>query len=66
MKTTFSISVKKPCTEGFGEFRKTAKGGFSTSCEKEVIDYTKISQTELMDTLCTTSTSTCGRLKTHK
>jgi len=63
MKTTFSISVKKPCTEGFGEFRKTVRGGFCSSFEKEVIDYTKISQIELMDSLCTPSTSTCGRFK---
>lgn len=63
MKTTFSISVKKPCTKRFGEFRRTAKGGFCTFCEKEVIDYTKMSRTELMESLCTTSTSTCGRFK---
>lgn len=63
MKTTFSISVKKPCTERFEEFIKTAKGGFCTSCEKEVIDFTEMSQTELMDSLCTTSASTYGRFK---
>ena len=63
MKTTFRISVEKPCSEKFENFEKTEKGGFCSSCEKEVIGFTKMSQTELIDYICTNPTSVCGRFK---
>lgn len=70
MKKAFSISVKEPCSEKFVNFKKTAQGGFCNSCQKEVIDFTHLSDTELVDYLKKEESSTCGRfnysqLKTH-
>lgn len=66
MKNQVSITVKKPCTEKFKSFMKTEKGGFCASCEKEVIDFTSMSSSEMIDYLCKNSTNTCGRFKTSQ
>lgn len=66
MKNQVSITVKKPCAEKFESFMKTDKGGFCYSCEKEVIDFTSISSSELIDYLCQDSSNTCGRFKSSQ
>lgn len=66
MKNSISISVKKPCSEKFSNFSATEKGGFCTACEKEVIDFTAMSQTEVLNFLCENSTNTCGRFKSSQ
>ena len=48
MKSTLTITVKEPCKEKFSNFSTTEKGGFCQSCEKEVIDFTKFSDKELV------------------
>ncbi|WP_024479325.1 carboxypeptidase-like regulatory domain-containing protein [Cellulophaga baltica] len=66
MKNSISVSVKKPCSEKFSTFRTTDKGGFCGSCEKEVIDFTTMSKSEILNYLCTATNSTCGRFKTSQ
>ena len=66
MKNSINISVKKPCTEKFSNFSITEKGGFCASCEKEVIDFTSMSQIEVIDFLCKNSANTCGRFKSSQ
>ena len=63
MKSTFTISVKNPCTEKFTNFSKTDQGGFCKSCQKEVIDFTKFSDKELISHLNSTRNKTCGKFK---
>ncbi|MGB5436892.1 MAG: carboxypeptidase-like regulatory domain-containing protein [Maribacter sp.] len=66
MKNSLRITVKKPCSEKFENFSKTANGGFCNSCEKEVIDFTNMSQSELMPYFCHTNRNICGRFKTSQ
>ncbi|WP_435654556.1 carboxypeptidase-like regulatory domain-containing protein [Cellulophaga baltica] len=66
MKNSISVSVKKPCSEKFSTFSTTDKGGFCASCEKEVIDFTTMSKSEILNYLCTATNSTCGRFKTSQ
>lgn len=71
MKNALSISVKKPCTEKFENFRQTDKGGFCNSCQEEVIDFTAMTSEEIGNHFSTSSGKTCGRfkssqLKTHE
>ncbi|SDT07796.1 CarboxypepD_reg-like domain-containing protein [Maribacter dokdonensis] len=63
MKSTLTITVKEPCKEKFSNFSTTEKGGFCQSCEKEVIDFTKFSDKELVRYLGTTKKKTCGMFK---
>ena len=71
MKNAIRISVEKPCSEKFENFRKTAAGGFCGSCQMEVIDFTEMTSKELVKYLSNSSDKTCGRfqvsqLKTHE
>mgnify|MGYP000091332764 CR=1 FL=1 len=63
MKNSFSISVKEPCLEKFESFAATPNGGFCGSCQKEVIDFTILSDEELIQHINTTADETCGRFK---
>jgi len=61
MKTNFKLSVKTPCTEKFENFKKTASGGFCNSCTKEVIDFTSMSDQEIIAYFNTRKENTCGK-----
>ncbi|MFS4467030.1 carboxypeptidase-like regulatory domain-containing protein [Maribacter sp. 2210JD10-5] len=66
MKNVFTISVKKPCSEKFQDFDQTPSGGFCTSCSKEVIDFTQMSDLELISYFSKKNGKTCGRFKTSQ
>lgn len=66
MKTSFSISVKKPCSENFEHFSTTAKGGFCGTCKKEVIDFTAMPEKELIEHFDKSAGETCGRFYTSQ
>lgn len=65
MKNSFRISVKKPCSKQFDGFTTTLKGGYCESCQKEVIDFTTMPETELIDYFNSAS-EICGRFKTSQ
>lgn len=62
MKNQFNLSISEPCHENFKNFPKTAKGGFCTTCTKEVIDFTKMTQEDVSNYFRNRmTTDTCGR-----
>ncbi|MDT0540566.1 carboxypeptidase-like regulatory domain-containing protein [Croceitalea sp. P059] len=65
MKTELSITVKEPCSENFDNFKSTNDGGYCENCQKEVIDFTRMSNFEIMKRLENT-TKTCGRFIQHQ
>jgi len=64
MKTELSITLKEPCSENFDNFKSTNNGGFCENCKKEVIDFTRMSNFEIMKHL-DNNTKTCGRFRQH-
>lgn len=66
MKKAFSISVKEPCSENFINFKKTKSGGYCNSCQKEVIDFTRLSNLEITKRFENDYGKTCGRFKTSQ
>ena len=48
MKTNFQISIPKPCNEDWGKFTPTSTGGFCGSCQKNVIDFSGMSESQLV------------------
>ena len=64
MKNDSSISIQKPCSENFDTFSKTELGGYCNSCEKEVIDFTFMTRSEINNYFIVPRTNTCGRFKT--
>ena len=66
MKKQFSLSINKPCTEKWGSFEKTAEGGFCDSCQKNVIDFTMLSEKEIIRFVSNSSSDTCGRVNRNQ
>lgn len=57
-KTT--LSIKTPCSEKFDNFLQTEKGGFCTTCQKEVIDFRNWTDEALANYFKKTTQKTCG------
>jgi len=64
MSGQFNLNIKKPCSQNFNQFLETEKGGFCGSCQKEVIDFTKMNSGEIIDFFSNKEIgNTCGRFK---
>lgn len=70
MNSKINISIKKPCSENFNNFQNTTKGGYCTSCKKEVTDFTAMTDQEIQNYFKVQNNNTCGyflesQLKTY-
>ncbi len=63
MKKNIQISVPEPCHEKWSSFTRTSEGGFCSSCQKEVIDFTSWSEDRLKLYFKHLSGNTCGRFR---
>lgn len=66
MKNDSNITIKKACKENFNTFNKTELGGYCNSCEKEVIDFTTMTQEEINNYFLVPKVNTCGRFKSSQ
>ena len=58
------IHIPKPCSESWEQMAPQAKGRYCSACEKTVVDFTRMSDAELIAFLQkSTDQSTCGRLR---
>lgn len=62
----FSISIPKPCHEKWEKFNPTTLGGFCSSCQKEVIDFTSWDEDQIKAYFLNTPSTTCGRFKENQ
>jgi hypothetical protein len=60
---TFSLSIPTPCSEKWENFTPTEHGGFCSSCTKEVVDFTKMTDEQVIDFIKKRPSHLCGRLK---
>lgn len=58
----YQITIPKPCHENWDKMTSTEKGKFCNSCSKEVIDFTKISVTDISKKVLNEK-NLCGRFK---
>jgi len=67
MKNQFNLEINNPCDENFNEFTPTKKGGFCDSCQKEVIDFTKMNSEEIINYFKNNlNQDTCGKFITSQ
>jgi len=67
MKNQFNISITSPCGENYDNFTPTSKGGFCSTCTKEVIDFTAMNSDDIAAFFSTQSAkNTCGRFKSSQ
>ncbi|WP_422361395.1 carboxypeptidase-like regulatory domain-containing protein [Reichenbachiella sp.] len=66
MKKQYSLSINKPCSEKWSGFEKTPEGGFCDSCQKDVIDFTKLTESEIIQFISKSSSNTCVRISQNQ
>lgn len=58
---TLRISIPRPCSEDWNKMNQTEKGRFCSSCQKEVIDFSGLTDKELYHYFSLVETIPCGR-----
>jgi hypothetical protein len=61
MKKILTLTVPEPCHERWEAFNPTKLGGFCSSCQKEVIDFTTWDEDRIKSYFKTEIKSSCGR-----
>jgi len=59
----FQLSIPQPCSQQWHSFVPTDKGAFCGSCAKEVIDFTKLSDEQVIAYFQKQSSRTCGKFR---
>ncbi len=57
------MKIEKPCTEDFSAMQKNNLGRHCSSCNKTVVDFTKMSTNDIKTHLASASGEVCGRFK---
>ena len=60
--SNLKITIPNPCSANWDKMKNLDQGRFFEQCEKEVIDFTKYSQTELEDFFKYPKGNVCGRI----
>lgn len=63
MKRNLNLSIPSPCAEKWESFIPQAGGGFCGACSKTVIDFTKMSDAQILRFLKNKPAHTCGRFR---
>jgi hypothetical protein len=71
MAKQINISIHEACSEKWESFEKTAKGGFCSRCSKNVVDFTKMSDSQIAQYFSKKPIGVCGKfypgqLKTYQ
>jgi hypothetical protein len=61
MKKNIQLQVPEPCHENWNNMTSTQQGRFCMSCQKEVIDFSVMTDKEILAHISTASKSICGR-----
>lgn len=61
MKQNIQLQVPEPCHENWNAMTSTQQGRFCMSCRKEVIDFSVMTDKEILAHISTASKSICGR-----
>jgi hypothetical protein len=61
-KTPFRITLSSPCSEDLSNMQNTACGKFCNSCQKEVYDFTRLSDNEIYKIMQANNGNVCAQL----
>lgn len=63
MKKKIHIQVPEPCHENWNNMTVTEQGKFCLACQKEVIDFSQMSDKEILQHISNASGKSCGRFR---
>lgn len=66
LKTSYQLNIQEPCSENWNAMQPQHRGKFCMQCSKEVIDFTKLNNKEIVEIIESSKGSICGRLSTHQ
>lgn len=66
MKTELYLQIPKPCHENWDAMTAVDKGKFCASCSKEVIDFSLLSDLEVLRFFKKSTGNTCGRFNSEQ
>lgn len=61
-KNHITVTIQEPCSEQWHKMEKSEKGRFCLSCQQQVIDFTTMSNVEIIQYL-SFNKNVCGRFK---
>lgn len=61
-KTTLQVSIPEPCHEDWAKMTPTQCGAYCQACQKEVVDFSRMSEAEIVARLSKASGKVCGRI----
>jgi hypothetical protein len=63
MRDKLSLSIPKPCSEKWTAFEKTSEGGYCSACSRVVVDFTTMSDEEIVSYFKSNRSHACGRFR---
>lgn len=63
MKRSFTIRLASPCDQKWETFQPTPQGAFCHSCAKDVVDFTKMTDQQIVEYFKSKPASRCGRFR---
>lgn len=60
---SLTVQIPKPCHENWAQMQPNEQGRFCASCQKTVVDYSSLSDQELVRLLSKVPEASCGRLR---
>ncbi len=62
MKNSYLLNIQDPCNEKWNTMQPHDRGKFCLQCSKEVIDFTKLDNTEIIQIIEQSKSRICGRM----
>jgi len=66
MSKPIQLQIPTPCHESWSDMKKTDCGRFCSSCQKEVVDFSLMSDSEIFSYFTNAKDNTCGRFSTDQ
>jgi hypothetical protein len=65
-KKVVQYAIAEPCHESWGAMTPVEQGRFCHSCARPVVDFTRMSDAQVLRFMSTATGSVCGRMTTHQ
>ena len=66
LKKSYQLNIQEPCSENWNAMQPQDRGKFCMQCSKEVFDFTKLNNKEIVEIIESSKANFCGRLSTHQ